>query len=392
MFGLDHLLSPVETATFLESDYGTRACHIPGTESKFADLFGWEDLSNVVNDRSAFYAKMKLILDKAKLPDEQLESMDHWLRRGATLVVDSLDSLDPVVGRFAQTLAREVNTRVSINCYVSWTRHQGFDLHYDYHDVFVVHTAGRKAWKVFEPTVDAPIEQQRAGPQSNPPLNGKPYLECELTAGDVLYVPRGHWHYAVASDPSVHLTVGLAPRSAIDLLQWLMLRLMNQDALLRRDFPLVRAAALGGERDDGSLEAHVEAVSARLREVLDPERLTPLMLEYCMLSNGIRRDFQFPLEATIGESITPQTCFAPEASQKFLVIGGGDGGSATVLARGHVLQLGSVPRPILQRCFEQPGRVTGAELLALSPGTPWETIRGFLQTMFERGLFRVCAD
>ncbi|WP_235526571.1 JmjC domain-containing protein [Nostoc piscinale] len=46
-----------------------------------------------------------------------------------------------------------------------------------------------------------------------------PYLECVLQAGDLLYIPRGHWHHAVACEqPSLHLTVGIECQTGLDWL------------------------------------------------------------------------------------------------------------------------------------------------------------------------------
>jgi ribosomal protein L16 Arg81 hydroxylase len=76
-------------------------------------------------------------------------------------------------------------------------------LHRDDADVFVVQTAGSKTWRVHEGVADG-----RWGPG---PVSGDPpaeVLHTELSAGEVLYIPRGFAHQAVAgAGLSAHLSV-----------------------------------------------------------------------------------------------------------------------------------------------------------------------------------------
>jgi hypothetical protein len=230
-------------------------------------------------------------------------------------------------------LSREFNSKVSTNCYVSGPAVQGFELHYDRHDVYVVQAQGRKRWFIYEATsLKFPMDKQRRPTNERP--TGDPYLECELGEGDVLYLPRGHWHYVVAQTPSMHLSIGVQPRTGIDLLQWLTDRLMTGDEFLRQDFPLVDTAALGGLRDDGALEAHIERFRQHLHKIIDGYLLGALV-QYCMGSVPAKRSYRFPDAYAMPEQITPLTTLVLNPTQKALLDYHEEQQLTVVKLRGH---------------------------------------------------------
>lgn len=112
---------------------------------------------------------------------------------------------------------------------------EGFGTHWDDHDVVVVQLDGAKRWKVFGPTRNAPMHRDVAEPQE--PCE-EPTAEFVLTAGDLLYLPRGWWHSVSASEGvrSLHLTCGLTTTTGADLIVWLAEILRSED-IIRADVP-----------------------------------------------------------------------------------------------------------------------------------------------------------
>src|SRR5438132_8783177 len=99
---------------------------------------------------------------------------------------------------------------------------------------------GTKHWKVFWPTTAAPLHSWRA--EDRPDASTEPYLDVTLRKGDVLYVPRGHWHYAVAQDSiSLHVTAGVSCRKSLDFCRWLSEELARE-AVWRENAPLLNNA------------------------------------------------------------------------------------------------------------------------------------------------------
>lgn len=133
-------------------------------------------------------------------------------RNGATVVLQGLHLTDPALARFANNLALELDQPVQINAYLSPSSARGLDVHFDYHDVFVIQLEGTKRWRVWAPTERSrePIGGKHATPRPTLDELGDPMLDLVLEAGDVLYLPRGHPHVAETTDrSSAHLTVGL---------------------------------------------------------------------------------------------------------------------------------------------------------------------------------------
>jgi len=133
-------------------------------------------------------------------------------RDGATVVLQGLHLTDPHLARFANNVALELDQPVQLNAYLSPAAAQGLDLHFDYHDVFVVQLEGTKRWRVWAPNdrTRQPIGGKHAIPRPTFDEVGDPLLDLVLEPGDVLYLPRGHPHVAETTDrASAHLTVGL---------------------------------------------------------------------------------------------------------------------------------------------------------------------------------------
>jgi len=133
-------------------------------------------------------------------------------RDGATVVLQGLHLTDPGLAEFANNLALELDQPVQVNAYLSPPSAQGLDIHFDYHDVFVVQLDGAKRWVAWPPTEMSrdPIGGPHATPRPSREELGEPIFDLVLEPGDVLYLPRGHAHLAETTDrASAHLTVGL---------------------------------------------------------------------------------------------------------------------------------------------------------------------------------------
>jgi lysine-specific demethylase/histidyl-hydroxylase NO66 len=127
---------------------------------------------------------------------------------GATIVLQALHLNWRPVAAFCRDLERALGQPVQTNAYYTPRGSQGFAVHHDTHDVFVLQVAGEKSWLVYEPLLELPLKQQRYGKELGEP--GEPTHELVLRAGDTLYLPRGWLHEAETSDTdSLHLTVGI---------------------------------------------------------------------------------------------------------------------------------------------------------------------------------------
>ncbi|MDO3396498.1 cupin domain-containing protein [Nocardioides cremeus] len=199
-----------------------------------------------------------------QVSDDKLSAL---FAAGSTIVLQGLHRVWPPVLDFCQQLAADLGHPVQANAYVTPPQNQGFDDHYDVHDVFVLQVAGRKKWSIHAPVHEAPLRDQpwtdrrdevrRAAEQ-------EPVIETVLEPGDALYLPRGYLHSATAlGGVTVHLTLGVHSwtRYAVaEELVALALERLADDEEARGSLPL--GTSLAGDDLD------LDLVGKRLREVL----------------------------------------------------------------------------------------------------------------------------
>ena len=183
-----------------------------------------------------------------------VERVAQEFERGATLVLQGLHHHWHAAALFCRELEMYLECPVQANAYHTPASAQGFAVHHDTHDVFVLQVAGRKRWRVYEPLLELPLKSQRWSSQRGEV--GEPALDFVLEGGDTLYLPRGWPHEASTSDTdSLHLTVGLHPPSRLDALR-AILASCGDDVEFRRSVAR-----------DGTLPGHL---LERLVERLEP--------------------------------------------------------------------------------------------------------------------------
>jgi len=183
-----------------------------------------------------------------------LAALAQILGKGATLVIDGIDGMIPALRRLCVAVERTLRARAWINAYLTFFTGGGFGPHWDNHDVLILQISGDKRWRFFGPPEPSPLSEIGRDAVAPKAVIG----EELLCAGDLLFIPRGHWHDAeVIGDSSVHLTMGLHSRTGVDWAAWLGAQAAAEE-IFRRDLPL-----LGGR---GPLHDHVARLKRRLIE------------------------------------------------------------------------------------------------------------------------------
>ena len=148
------------------------------------------------------------------VPDQVATRFDA----GATLVVQALHLHHVPAARYCRGLEIALGCPVQANAYWTPPAAQGFAVHHDTHDVFVLQVSGHKRWRVYQPVLELPLKDQRWSAALGEP--GEPVMDFVLGPGDTLYLPRGWPHEAETSgEASLHVTVGLHPPTRIDALR-----------------------------------------------------------------------------------------------------------------------------------------------------------------------------
>jgi bifunctional lysine-specific demethylase and histidyl-hydroxylase NO66 len=258
---------------FAEEHWGRRPLLHRGGEG-FADLLDVGGVDHLVTGTLLRMPGFRLVRDGEPLPPasytqtirigsarvERTARPDRVMDAfadGATIVLQALHRQWPPVARLCRDLELALTHPVQANAYITPATSKGFAVHHDTHDVFVLQTHGRKAWRVYRPVVElAGPEQPWSATEGEP---GEAVLEADLGPGDALYIPRGWLHDAEAREEvSIHVTVGITSHTWLDL--WRHVMRSAPDHL-----PFREALPIGYARDPGPV---VEDLPTRVKELV----------------------------------------------------------------------------------------------------------------------------
>ncbi|MBH64053.1 MAG: hypothetical protein CL569_16720 [Alphaproteobacteria bacterium] len=253
----DELIAPITAEEFFGAYYGQKPLHIPGEADKFSDVMSWDSLNQALAI-NAFWTKdnLRLFQDIAPVPAEDYcrlvpglgtrvlqpdpELVKSQMSRGASLVLNSIDTISPGIQAVADLLERTLKGYTQLNLYCSFAGHKAFDSHFDTHEVFALHTEGEKTWNVYEGRLDNPVHHSTfldLTTEQHVQNRRELLMEVHMTPGDLLYIPRGQYHDALASSfATLHLTFGVILVRGLDLFE-LMEDEAMADSLFRQDLP-----------------------------------------------------------------------------------------------------------------------------------------------------------
>ena len=209
------------------------------------------------------------------------------LARGATMVLNFIDELSPELSAFARSLEVALGGTVQANLYLSSKRKQGFKAHFDFHDVFAMHVMGEKTWTVFQGRAEYPIKHPsfEGWPRErHDQLQGEVWREVRLQPGDLLYLPRGQYHYALADDgPCVHVAWGVTYPIGMDVVSYGFERMVGE-AVGRANLP----------RDRAGLQMRLTEIGQALARTLADPKAVEDVLRMCAAFSWPRERYDLP--------------------------------------------------------------------------------------------------
>ena len=254
------LLTPVTPEQFFADYYGKQALHVTGDADRFSEVFSWRRLNDLLDMTGLWTAtSLELAIDGRVLPPrdycapgvnrEGAQAMipdatrlREFLRRGASMTADYLDTLTPEVRTVALAIESALGASCACNAFISWEGKPGYGPHFDTLQVFALQIDGEKTWRLFEGRVRNAAEVPGFSPkgmsdEQNRRAMGKVRQEVVLRPGDLLYVPQGQYHQALASaGHSLHLSFGARRYTGADYLNILM-RELPRHPLVREELP-----------------------------------------------------------------------------------------------------------------------------------------------------------
>ncbi|MDJ0798869.1 MAG: cupin domain-containing protein [Calothrix sp. MO_167.B12] len=267
MTTLQKILQPYSLESFLAENWAKQGIVIPGNTDKFQHLFSWQHLNQLLNFHKP--DQLRFVLDHKDLPCSNPREWVKQCKKGASLVISHVNKYIPELADLSWALEQEIGNNVAhTNIYCSWPSYQGFKAHYDTHEVFIMQIDGQKEWFVFEDTFKYPYSDELS--KYHKPPEGTPYINCILKPGDLLYIPRGHWHYAIAREqPSLHVTLGIRCLTGREVLESLFNKVqknIQQESTWRQNLPVVPSG------NTLEFETHIQHLVNSLVEHLQREK------------------------------------------------------------------------------------------------------------------------
>lgn len=283
MFSIDDLLAPITAAEFRASYQGRLPLHIPaGDDDRKRAMLDWASFNRLLGQSAIWTAQtLRLMVNRTAVPIAEYcdprpipngndfrpspQKVEVFLTEGASLVANEVQTLHPPIAQAAAVLSRTFAAQVGANVYCSFKDVQAFGSHFDNHDVFAVQTEGEKIWRIYENQIEMPVDLPPDTPETRRWLEqsrGSLMSEIRMRPGDVLYLPRGRFHDALAVDgASLHVTFSVGA-----LYGRILFSLLDNAAM---QFPAFRTYFPPAAEEGGKpLAAHLKRLGALLSDLV----------------------------------------------------------------------------------------------------------------------------
>lgn len=386
----EETVGAIGVENFLTHVWGRSFAHIPGASGRFHEVLSWAEVNGMLQRHRLEPPRLRLVRDGQfapktaylryegeRVPFVVPERLSQRLRDGYTLIIDAVDDMTDGVMRLAEDFERVLHESVQVNLYAGWREQQGFNRHFDTHDVVVLQVYGKKYWRVYEGGRPHPLKDDVAPNTAAPE---KVVWEGVLEDGDALYIPRGWWHEASGlGEVTLHLTFGIHQRTGINLLRWVEDQLR---ASTNFRAPLRRFATREEQKQQ------LLALRRELDEVLDEEVLDRFF-DHQNARARSRGWASLPWTAA-ATAEPPMSARVELASPRKLNLFRDDS-SIRFNANGRAWQFAAAAEPLLH--VLERGPVTVSELCAAASGEiDVHTVRQFVTELARQGLVAVTGE
>ena len=238
---------------FLEH-FGVNYLYKPKFFDEFEEMMSLDILDSMLSKNNIWNNKnFIMMLDQKKLnygdyssismettgnnyrPD--VNKVENLVARGASIILNEIEKHNKNLLKIADDLQNLTNGRCQGNLYFSMASHQAFGPHFDLHDVFAIHFEGEKVWNIYENIEKNPINHPvfKLSSEDRKKRAGNIIDQVTLRPGDLLYIPRGQYHDALASkNGAIHIAFGLSYFKPIDMMTTLWEKFIIND-FMRED-------------------------------------------------------------------------------------------------------------------------------------------------------------
>jgi len=238
-------LAPLSLETFFADYWEQQPLHLARGEADSVPLVDFVAIESLLASQPLYYPGVQVTqadrkIDPDSYVDQQnriipLRLLEHY-KKGATIILSQAQILFPTLNALCRDVMRSMKMQSQTNVYVSPPGNQGFNAHYDTHDVFVLQISGSKTFNFYPSSVMLPFPDEVFDASGIDPAAVDQSIS--LGAGDTLYIPRGVVHDAIAAEAeaSIHVTLGVYPVLVRDFLLEAIQVVAEEEPELRRSF------------------------------------------------------------------------------------------------------------------------------------------------------------
>lgn len=246
VYSFPWVISPLSFEEFENEYFEKRFVHLKRNDREyFSPALSYAAIERYLYNETLKFPSTRLTNAKEDVPTEKYVQgekvvasnlLKHFVE-GSTIVLSGLHEHVAGLGELVSNLSKQFYQRFQTNIYITPKGSQGFKVHYDTHDVFVLQIHGKKTWKIYK---DNPVSLPNKLMEFAPGKYAVGEVEETIVAeaGDLIYIPRGVMHQAETNDEmSIHVTLGMLGYTWTDLLIESVLEFSKTDDSLRKFLP-----------------------------------------------------------------------------------------------------------------------------------------------------------
>lgn len=245
---LKRMIAPISDKEFFSEYWEKKPLVVQHNDPEyFSDLLTIENLDDILTCRkinTPEHLNTSGLKGLDCLVDDTLNKrrLLDFYAKGETLILSQVEKYWGPIRKLNLSLQSYFrNGNINTNLYLTPPVTHGLNPHFDSWNVFVMQIHGIKHWKLYDIPITLPFDVHKALGKKRIKAT-KPSMEFELSPGDVLYMPRGLVHEAMAQDhASLHITFGLQKEFTwVDLLQRASEKLLRNHPHAKRSLPFLQ--------------------------------------------------------------------------------------------------------------------------------------------------------
>jgi len=255
---------PDKTREFLGRNFTRLPFSVAGGASQLKHYLDWSVVERSFKEKKS---TIRIVKDGRMTEfnlDQDYAKAKYYYNQGHSIWVKNAERSIDILNDLAKDFSSSFYTAVDVQLYCTPEGHNAFGWHYDVEEVFILQTEGSKEYTIRQNTVH-PYPLVKSIPinlgfeQESSDLA----LKVTLMPGDCLYIPSGWWHIARTKRESKHISIGLMPSSAMDIVEFLQLHL-PQHSMWRKRMPIHTSF----ETSDEEIEFYQEAMAKLGEEIV----------------------------------------------------------------------------------------------------------------------------